>query len=183
MDRIMNQIPYLDLIVAPSGEPVSLAEAKLALRIDSKADDAHIQSLIKAARVMAEEYVRRALVTQTWQLQYDLFAPSVVSLPRGPVKSISFVKVIGSDWQETTIADTNYYLNAGKESLIFDAAPMGQIVQIQYVTGYGEPADVPEPIRQGILAHVVGMYENRMENKGMPDAAINLYERYRVVKL
>lgn len=183
MDRIMNQVPYLDLITPPSQEPVSLAEAKLALRVDSNADDAHIQSLIKAARVMAEEYVRRAMVTQTWQLQYDLYAPSVVNLPRGPVKSVEFVKVIGSDWQENTIAPETYYLNAGKESLVFDAAPMGQIVQIQYTSGYGDPADVPEPIRQGILAHVVGMYENRMENKGMPDSAINLYDRYRVVKL
>ena len=179
----MNQIPYLDLITPAAFEPVSLAEAKLALRIDSNADDSHIQSLIKAARVMAEEYLRRALVTQTWQLQYDLYAPSVVNLPRGPVKSVTFVKVISSDWSETTISTNAYYLNAGKENLIFDAAPMGQIVQIQYVCGYGLPSDVPEPIRQGILAHVVGMYENRMENKGMPDAAINLYDRYRVVKL
>ena len=179
----MNQIPYLDLITPPAFEPVSLAEAKTALRIDSNADDGHIQSLIKAARVMAEEYLRRALVTQTWQLQYDLYAPSVVSLPRGPVKSVTFVKVISSDWQETIISTNAYYLNAGKETLIFDAAPMGQIVQIQYICGYGLPSDIPEPIRQGILAHVVGMYENRMENKGMPDSAINLYDRYRVMKL
>lgn len=179
----MNQVPYLDLITPPSQEPVSLEEAKLALRVDGDADDAHIQSLIKAARVMAEEYVRRAFVTQTWQLQYDLYAPSVVALPRGPVKEVSFVKVITSDWTETIVAPESYYLSAGQESLIFDAAPMGQIVQVQYVSGYGEPADVPEPIRQGILAHVVGMYENRMDNKGMPDSSINLYERYRLVKL
>jgi uncharacterized phiE125 gp8 family phage protein len=183
MEKIMNQIPYLDLINPPAQEPVSLAEVKLALRVDGNADDGHIQNLIKAARVMAEEYLRRALVTQTWQLQYDLYAPSVVNLPRGPIQSISFVKVINSEWVETTISESAYYLNAGKEALVFDAAPMGQIVQIQYVTGYGLPANVPEPIRQGIITHVLGMYQNRMDNRGVPDASLSLYNQYRSVKL
>lgn len=179
----MNQIPYLDLITPPAQEPVSLAEVKLALRVDSNTDDSHIQNLIKAARVMAEEYLRRALITQTWQLQYDLYAPSMVNLPRGPIQEISFVKVISNDWTETIISESAYYLNAGKEVLVFDAAPMGQIVQIQYVTGFGEPSNVPEPIRQGIITHVIGMYQNRMENRGVPDASLSLYNQYRAVKL
>ncbi|PIR33985.1 MAG: hypothetical protein COV36_01840 [Alphaproteobacteria bacterium CG11_big_fil_rev_8_21_14_0_20_44_7] len=181
--NMMNQIPYLDLITAPAEEPVSLAEAKVALKIDNSEDDAFIGNLIKAARVMAEEFLKRKLITQTWQLQYDNYAPSIVVLPKGPIQEIVHVKVIARDWSEEVIASENYYLNAGNENLHFEAALLGQIVQIQYITGYGAAADVPEPIRQGIIAHVINMYDNRMENKGMPPASQSLYEKFRVVKL
>lgn len=183
MEIIMNQIPFLDLIVPPSHEPISLTEAKNALRVDSNADDKHIQNLIKAARVMAEEYLRRALITQTWQLQYDGYAPSVVNLPRGPVQSIGSVKTIDINWNEVAISANLYRLNAGKETLMFDSAPVAQIVQIQYTSGYGSADAVPAAIRQGILAHVMAMYDNNMQNKGLPEETILFYARYRVARL
>ena len=61
------------LVTAPTEEPVSLAEAKLHLRVDDNADDALIAALITAARQHAENDTRRALVTQTWRLALDQF--------------------------------------------------------------------------------------------------------------
>ena len=81
--KIMNHVPYLDLANSPMTEPLTLAETKLALRVDGNEDDNMIIGLIKAARIMAEEYLRRSLITQTWKLQFDNFAPSIVNLPRG----------------------------------------------------------------------------------------------------
>ena len=55
------------LVTAPTEEPVSLAEAKLHLRVDYTNDDVLIGALITAARQHAENDTRRALVTQTWR--------------------------------------------------------------------------------------------------------------------
>ena len=59
------------LVTAPAAEPLTLAEAKLHLRVDDTADDALIGALITAARQHAEHDTRRALVTQTWKLALD----------------------------------------------------------------------------------------------------------------
>ncbi len=61
------------LLTPPTAEPVSLAEAKLHLRVEDNADDVLIGALISATRVQAEHDTRRSLVTQTWQLVLDRF--------------------------------------------------------------------------------------------------------------
>ncbi len=53
----------MQLITPAAAEPVSLAEAKLHLRVDFDEDDALIQALISAARQAAETLTQRQLVT------------------------------------------------------------------------------------------------------------------------
>jgi uncharacterized phiE125 gp8 family phage protein len=57
----------------PAVEPVSLAEAKLHLRVDITDDDALITGLIQGARYAAENMCRRVMVTQSWGLTLDGF--------------------------------------------------------------------------------------------------------------
>lgn len=61
------------LLTPPVCEPVSLTDAKLHLRVDTTADDPLIASQITAARSQAEDYLRRALILQQWQLFMDSF--------------------------------------------------------------------------------------------------------------
>lgn len=63
----------------PVVEPVSLAEAKLHLRIDSEAEDTLIQSLIASARAWCEDYLDRTLVFTQWTMRLDSFYGSVGS--------------------------------------------------------------------------------------------------------
>lgn len=63
----------IKIIVQPAVEPVTLAEAKLHLRVDIDDDDTLINMLIGAARIAAENICRRAFVTQQWTLYLDAF--------------------------------------------------------------------------------------------------------------
>jgi len=179
----MANIPYLFQEVAPSTEPVTLTEAKLHLRVDSADEDTLITRLITVAREAAEKYTKRSLITQTWKLVYDGYAPSEVFLPRGPIQSVTSAKIIARDNTETTIATNTYYLNSGKEKVVFDAAPFGHTVEIIYVAGYGDASNVPDSIKQGMLTHISHLYESRSADLSLPKNSIPLYDAYRVIKL
>ncbi len=178
-----NPLPYLQLDTAPAEEPLSLVETKAYLRVTDSAEDSLITELIAAARRIAEQHIRKSLVTQTWTMSFDCYAPSRVSLLRGPVQSISSVKIIGKDASETVMATTSYYLNAGKDILIFNASPVGHMVAITYVAGYGAASAVPQPIKQAMLSHIGALYDGRPAMVGLPDASRALYAPYQEVRL
>lgn len=178
-----HHFPYFVRTTAPTQEPISLTEAKAFLRINGTADDSLLQRLIVAARDAAESYLQRSLITQSWQLAYDDYAPSRILLPRGPVQSITSVKMVAQDGSTTTVPGTAYRLNAGREILNLDSPLISHIVEISYVTGFGGPSAVPSAIRQGLYAHVAEMYEKRLESIPLSRAAQALYQPYRVMSL
>ena len=59
------------LISEPEEEPLSLADAKLFLRVEHDAEDALITNLVRAARRHVETQTGRRLVTQIWRLVLD----------------------------------------------------------------------------------------------------------------
>jgi hypothetical protein len=66
---------YRSLVRAtePANNPVTLAEAKLHLRIDNTDDDALIGNLITAATRWAEDYTDRTFCTTQWTMRLDSF--------------------------------------------------------------------------------------------------------------
>ena len=76
----------LQLVTPPTGEPVSLAEAKLHLRVDVDDDDALIGSIISAARQAAETLTGRQLITSRWKLVLDAFPCQTILLAKCPVQ-------------------------------------------------------------------------------------------------
>jgi uncharacterized phiE125 gp8 family phage protein len=57
------------LLTAPTAEPVTLSDAKAALRIDDTRFDALLPGLISSARAVAEQETGRQLVEQTWRAE------------------------------------------------------------------------------------------------------------------
>src|SRR3954471_1677907 len=82
---------------APAVEPLTLGEAKAFLRVDGTDDDMLIADLIVAVRMLAEGWLRRSLIGQSWQLAFDGGVPETVWLPMGPAIAIAGVTVVGRD--------------------------------------------------------------------------------------
>ena len=168
---------------APATEPLTLDEVKLYLRVDHTDEDSLLSDLITTVREAAEHYLRRSLITQSWQLSYNHYVPSPLSLPMGPVQTIETVKTITRDDVETILANGGYYLAAANEQLVFDTVPDAHVVEIRYITGYGDAAsDIPKPIHAGMLSHLAALYANRTLSQ-IPADVQGLYNPYRVVAL
>jgi hypothetical protein len=72
---------YRSLVRAtePASNPVTLAEAKLHLRIDNTDDDTLIGNLITAATRWAEDYCDRTFCQTQWQMRLDSFYGAIGS--------------------------------------------------------------------------------------------------------
>lgn len=132
------------------------------------------------ARQKAEEYTRRAFITQTWELSLD-GATGVMELPRQPIQSIITITLDGvalstDDYQTDISGSRVRFLSPQK------ANHLGG-VKIRYVAGYGPDAtNVPELIKEAILQMVGHFYEYR-ESQAMPMLARELLSPYKVWSL
>jgi len=158
---------------APAVEPISLAEGKLHLRIDTTAEDVLISSLIKAARQYCEGYQRRAYITQTWELWLDRFPDiDIIDVPLPPLQSVSSIKYYDTANGVHTFFDSEYFVDCksqpGRVSLSYgkcwptDTLRPANGVCITFVAGYGAAAAaVPVTATYAILLLVAHYYENR----------------------
>ncbi|MFN3744474.1 MAG: head-tail connector protein [Hyphomicrobiaceae bacterium] len=156
----------------PAVEPVSLAEAKVHLRIDTNAEDTLIQSLIMTSRLHIEAALDLALITQSWRLHLHRWPRArSLNLPLRPVQSLTAVKVFDDDGDSQTLDIATFILDgsanparlilSGSGSLPLPGRPANGI-EIDFVAGFGDaPSDVPHPIRQALLLLTAHWYENR----------------------
>ena len=161
----------LTLIAAPILEPMTLAEAKLHLRVDGTDEDALITSLIGAARRGAEHKLNRALITQTWELALDAFPDGSIELPMSRALSIVSVKYLDSSGVEQTVDSADYALDAattpGWVLLASDATwpttyDGANAVRVRFTCGYGPAAsDVPADVVAWCKLQVGALYRNR----------------------
>lgn len=173
----------LSRVSAPASEPVTLAEAKLYLRVDGSGDDALISDLIVAARMDAEQWMRRSLVTQGWKLTVANSSEESLSLPMGPVQAVSQVVARAQDGTARTLASNLYRLEQGV--LVLCMMPTEATIEVSYNAGYGHAGQVPRPIKLGLLSHIAALYDNRGEagTGSMAEQSQRLYAPYREVRL
>lgn len=157
---------------APAVEPLNAIEVEDHCRIDSDASEHMVlDGLIRTAREFVENYIGRALITQTLDLVLDGWPGSIV-LPRSPVQTITSITYVDYLGVSATVPVTDYYLdddndparvvlNYGKSWPTVALRPSGAIV-VRYEAGYGDAGpDVPQSIRQAMLLLIGYWYENR----------------------
>lgn len=160
------------VIVQPTVEPVSLAEAKTHLRVDHDDEDTHIDGLLLAARIHCEKVARRAFTTRTLRATVDGWpADGVIELAYPPLQSISSVEIRRADGTTEVVNPVDYVVDTDSEpGRLFPAlgaswpsATLRQLagLAIEYVAGYGTAADVPQTYKMAILLLVGHWFENR----------------------
>jgi uncharacterized phiE125 gp8 family phage protein len=159
----------LVLNLAPATEPISVADLKAHLRIDSTADNAALASMITTARLQIEAALALALITQHWTWTFDRWPNRAsVELPISPVQSIlNFTVQRGDDLltvpSSACILDGN---GIAARLITKDGWPSPSVaangIQIKFIAGFGPtPADVPAPLRHAVLLLAAHWYGHR----------------------
>lgn len=161
----------LTLLTPPLAEPVGLAQAKAHLRVTFDAEDALIAALIVAARERVEAELGLSLVETDWREtrdRWDLDEDGAATLARGPLIAVDAVErvVVGG-----LFAPVGFAAERGSRPgrVIVEAPPWSGLrssgaLVIDYRAGFGPAeADVPETLRQAVLALVAEAFERRGE--------------------
>ena len=167
----------LKIITAPTTEPVSLAEAKLHLKVDTGDDDTLISTLVTASRETAEVFTGRALATQVLEYILDSFpsCSDTIYLPMPPLETLASIKYKDCQGVEAEWDSSNYVVDSesmparvtsayGKYFPDFTPYPVSS-VRIRFTAGYksGGPDSlkIPEQINQALKLLIGHFYENR----------------------
>jgi type II secretory pathway pseudopilin PulG len=113
------------VITPASTYPVSLTEAKSHLKVDTTADDTYIESIIKAATQLSEEYTNRFFIDTVIEQYASSFA-ELETLFKSKVSAVSYVKYYPSG--TTTIPSSVTLTNAGSgyaNGFTYDVATTG----------------------------------------------------------
>lgn len=150
-------------------EPITLERAKDHLRIGpfQPDEDDYIQSLIVAARVMAEGRTNRALVQRQFIESFPAWC-SRMALPKPPLVSVDSVSYYDTDGASTDLGSASYdvYDTTPTTVALAYGAPAPALrwrpdaVRITYTAGYAE-GEVPAAILQWMLLVIGTLYENR----------------------
>lgn len=158
----------LTLLSAPAVEPVTLAEAKAHLKIDTSDDDTLLATLITAARARAEWHTGRAFITQRWQQSFDAWpSDDMVELALPPLMSIEEIAAIAPDGIRTVLSPSSYRVDTASvpARIVFASRPSRlrafDCLQIAFTAGYGAPAAVPVSVHTAILEIVADIYTQR----------------------
>lgn len=177
----------LKLITAPTSEPLSLADAKLHLKVDGTEDDALIQQIIAAARQQCEHILGRALIEQTWERVLDAFPAGEILLGKPGALEVVSVKYLDETGTQQTLASSAYALDADTgPGWVFPVPgttwpstyPGANAVRVRFTAGYGADAtSVPANVVAWLKLQVGALYRNREAFAGS-GAAIELPGRF-----
>lgn len=166
----------LSVLTPPAVEPVSLEALKAELRASSGVDDALIAALGVAARQRVEAELGLALLTTQFRQVQDDYTPVTAAgallLARGPLIAVQALAVADQGATFHPLDPSAYRPQAGslpgevgRTAVVWRQPTLASSgVRIDYTAGFGaDPAAVPAPLIQAILALVAYAYDHRAE--------------------
>lgn len=126
----------------------------------------------------ADGWLRRALITQTWELVLDSFPVATwknpfggIRLPLPPLQSVTSITYLDAAGTAMVLAASAYVVDAAAQpatirpvynTLWPSTRPVANAVTVRFIAGYGAAAgDVPAPIRLWLQQRVATRYEHR----------------------
>jgi uncharacterized phiE125 gp8 family phage protein len=171
----------ITVVTPPAVEPLTLQEAQQHLRFYLDHEDDLIRSLIIAARMYCETFTGKAFITQELRLTRDSFPRNgcEIRLPRPPLQTITpdaTYTDLGFTYTDANgveqDVDSSIYVvdptpEVGRIGLAYgetwptDAIHQIGAVKVQYLAGYGDPADVPDTIKAAMKLLIGHWFVNR----------------------
>jgi uncharacterized phiE125 gp8 family phage protein len=190
----------LTLVTGPAETPVSVAEIKSHLRISNTASDTLLATLLQAAVDEIDGpdgYLRRAIVTQTWDLKgwqweympgwHNSYTGRRIHLPCPPLQSISYVKYFDVDNVEQTVDAGEYrtvittggtgFLEFVETYTLPQVYERADAVRVGFVAGYGAASDVPAPIKAALHILTAELYAQRGDMDNGPGVNREIMDR------
>lgn len=163
----------LSTVTPPSGEPVTVDQAKLNARVTYAAEDSLFTLWVAAARQMFEDETGTRVLQQTLLAELPGWpADGQVRLGVGPVSAVSFVKYYDAGGTQKTLTEGTDFQTwlTYRPALVlpypgkfWPVVQFGRVptVQVQYVCGYASASAVPERVKQAILLLTTYWWDNR----------------------
>ena len=161
----------LEIITPPATTPISRAELKTHLRVDTTAEDDYIDTVILAATDYFEQRSWRQLITATYGMYLDDFPTDYIEFPKAPLQSITSVQYVDTSGVTQTWSSALYEVDIKSEvgrlrPIDGEGFPgvdnVYNAVTITFKAGYGDAGtDVPDMIRSTIKLIGAYFYENR----------------------
>jgi uncharacterized phiE125 gp8 family phage protein len=173
-------VKSLQRTTPPAEEIVTLEEAKDFLHITHDLEDSRLTALIPAMRILAENYTRRAFISQGWKLTMSAWgfcsgSLRMVTLDRSPLISVSTVKYwpSGGGAQVTSGAEDYHVVSGlvpGGISLVTDVttpelASRPDAIEIEFLAGFADVDEFAEqmgPLRETVLLMIGERMSNRV---------------------
>jgi uncharacterized phiE125 gp8 family phage protein len=162
----------------PYALPITLAEAKLHLRVDNNEEDTLISALIQAATNFCENWTGRKFVSQQWDAYFPYFSEKL-EIPFPPCISIDGVFYKNTSGSEVELDDSAYNARIVSEpAAIFPATDVDwpetyagwNAVRVRFTAGFpptdqNSPVDmasgVPAALKAAIKLVIGDLYQNR----------------------
>lgn len=167
--------------------PLTISEAKQALRVDVPDDDALITDLVRAAADFVQDQTWSSLYVQTWELILPGFPgcvgyrdcpcywrarPEAIRLPRPPAASVVAITYRDADGAAVVVDSDDYQLVTAEDGawivpaygLTWPAAnsEAAEPVLVEYTAGYdGSTRPFPGQAKQAVRMLTAHWYENR----------------------
>lgn len=157
------------LITPPTAEPLTLAETKAHLRLDTAEEDDLIARLITVAREHLERTAGLCLMTQEWRLYLDsICEDGVIPIARGPVQVIESLTIYDEAGQSCAVSLDGHVLDGIRRParlMLARRIRPGRAangIEVDFTAGFGATAnDVPDTLKRALLTHVAQMFACR----------------------
>lgn len=175
------QYRSLKTTVEPAVAPVTLAEAKAHLRVDTSTDDTYIAALVNAATEYAETYTNESFVHRKLRMRMDFF-PTEIELPNPPMATAGTTTVVTitytlANGSTTTLAESRYRVDRDSTPGVLRFNYGGSwpehlsdynAVAVEWWAGRGaDGTTTPQRVKNAILWLVGLWYERRMAADNM----------------
>lgn len=153
----------MHLLTPPTSEPVTVAEAKLAARVDGTEFDQLLPGLIAGARAQAEQECGRHWAQQTWRTELEDWPASSTFIPLWRPTAAVVAYWNGASW--ATLAANQYVVASVPGGVqvvpalsvswpLLPTVAAGPRVRIDLTVGEPQAATVPEGVKTYIKALV-----------------------------